>query len=110
MGRLAQVPQQIAQALAAQIAAQRGQLLCWVPVCLALGIGLYFGLRFEPSVGVYAGALGAALVCAVASRFVTDAVGPLALALALCLIGFLLAGARAFRCGTRPRLALLWTR
>ncbi|WP_322866073.1 ComEC/Rec2 family competence protein [Aquicoccus sp. G2-2] len=31
---------------------QRGHLFAWVPVCLGVGIGLYFGLRFEPQVTV----------------------------------------------------------
>lgn len=30
--------------------AQRGQLFCWVPVCLGIGIGGYFGLPIEPDI------------------------------------------------------------
>ena len=32
------------------IARQRGHLFEWVPVCLAIGIGAYFSIRFEPTV------------------------------------------------------------
>ena len=31
---------------------QRGHLFPWAPVCLACGIGLYFGIPFEPKLGV----------------------------------------------------------
>lgn len=44
---------------------QRGHLFAWVPVMLACGIGLYFGLKSEPRVWVYvalAGSIGSALV------------------------------------------------
>ena len=36
---------------------QRGHLFPWVPVCLACGIGVYFGLPVEPGAEVW-GALG----------------------------------------------------
>ncbi|KPP87848.1 MAG: competence protein ComEC [Rhodobacteraceae bacterium HLUCCO07] len=32
----------------AAVLAQRGHLFPWVPVCMAFGIGLYFGLQVEP--------------------------------------------------------------
>lgn len=77
------------------IALQRGHLLVWVPVCLALGIGLYFALPHEPSRMTLAGAAGAAcLVCLLARRAGETAAPPLA-AVALVLAGLALAGHRA---------------
>ncbi|WP_372833683.1 ComEC/Rec2 family competence protein [Puniceibacterium confluentis] len=74
---------------------QRGHLFHWTPVFLALGIGWYFSLRFEPPLWVLwtACALGVAglLTC---RRFGILA-GPAACGLALVLIGLALAGARA---------------
>ena len=35
--------------------AQRGHMFGWVPVCLAVGIGIYFSLRFEPVTPLYVG-------------------------------------------------------
>ncbi len=32
--------------------AQRGRLFLWLPVCLSIGIGLYFAIRFEPLAGL----------------------------------------------------------
>ncbi len=31
---------------------QHGRLFLWVPVCLSIGIGLYFKIKFEPAYGV----------------------------------------------------------
>ncbi|KAB7615680.1 ComEC family competence protein [Amylibacter sp. SFDW26] len=35
-----------------QINAQHGRLFLWVPVCLSIGIGIYFSIRFEPAAGL----------------------------------------------------------
>ena len=43
------------QRLETQLLAQWGHLFCWVPVCLEIGIGGYFALRFEPDVLVFLG-------------------------------------------------------
>ena len=92
-------PQQIAARLrigaVGMLIAQRGHLLGWVPVCLALGIGLYFGLRVEPAGQVYAGLALAILLLILLARVSSEALAPIPVAVALCLIGFLLAGARA---------------
>ena len=74
---------------------QRGYLLEWVPVCLAVGIGLYFMLRFEPSHSLLYGAFGATLACLAVARFLGEAFSPFAMAAALVLGGFLLAAHRA---------------
>jgi competence protein ComEC len=74
---------------------QRGHLFGWVPVCLALGIGCYFQLRFEPDAFQFwmVGGLACALV--LLSRWMGEAFGPLALGAALVAVGVLLAGWRA---------------
>ena len=38
-----------AQSFAEMMRAQRGALFGWIPVCLAIGIGGYFQLGFEPT-------------------------------------------------------------
>ncbi len=38
--------------LSTVLEAQRGRLFLWLPVCLSLGIGLYFAIRFEPLAGL----------------------------------------------------------
>lgn len=51
-------------AIAASLMAQQGRLFGWVPVCLAIGIGGYFSLRFEPDDAVWI-TLALAIVIAV---------------------------------------------
>ena len=74
---------------------QRGHLFPWVPVALAGGIGLYFGLRFEPPKSLlpylFVGVLGLALL---GVRWRTG-FAPLVWALTLIGLGFGLAMARA---------------
>ncbi len=87
-------------AIGRAVAAQRGHLLCWAPVFLGLGIGLYFALPAEPGPWGWA-ALAAGFVLALAAVFgprcwrLGENWRPLAGALALVALGFLLAGARA---------------
>ena len=79
--------------------AQRGHLIGWVPVCLAVGIGAYFAQRVEPSASVLLwGAGGAALLVALAV-WAGEAAGPVILGAALVLIGFDLAAWRAHAVG-----------
>ena len=74
---------------------QRGHLLPWAPVCLGTGIAAWFALRWEPAGWHYAAAaLGAALLLLLAIRLPAGA-RPLAVGLALVLVGGLLAGHRA---------------
>lgn len=85
----------VASALRDTSLAQRGVLLCWVPVCLAIGIGLYFGLRFEPSM-VFLTSCGVfALLLLGMSLFLNEAISPIPVAMALVLIGVVLAASRA---------------
>lgn len=75
--------------------AQRGHLIGWVPVCLALGIGCYFSLVVEPSLVQFCLLGLAAVACGVLARRMPEALSPFAVGVSLCLIGFLIAGARA---------------
>lgn len=54
--------QQGAERLKQALLAQRGGLFHWVPVCLGLGIGVYFGLRAEPGGLLRALVAGASLL------------------------------------------------
>ncbi len=74
---------------------QTGFLFPWSPVCLALGIGLYFGLRFEPGWPVYLGFATTGLVLIGLCHVLPAGWGSLAIGGALVAVGFLLAGARA---------------
>lgn len=78
-----------------QLLHQRGFLIEWVPVCLAVGIGLYFGLRFEPVALHYYAAGGFLVLLLLAARAMGEALAPLAMALVLVMAGFLLAAHRA---------------
>ncbi|WOI55037.1 ComEC/Rec2 family competence protein [Palleronia sp. LCG004] len=73
--------------------AQRGDLVLWVPVCLGIGIGLYFALPVEPSRTAWI-ALGSAL----AAAFIALGLGawrwPIFAGLFLVMAGLALAGIR----------------
>ena len=76
------------QRLETQLLAQWGHLFCWVPVCLEIGIGGYFALRFEPDVMMFLG-LGCLLALGlILARIVRVAFAPL-------LVGLVLIGAGA---------------
>ncbi|WP_338548326.1 ComEC/Rec2 family competence protein [Roseovarius phycicola] len=74
---------------------QRGYQFGWVPVCLAMGIGGYFLLKFEPGVTHYVvlgmGAGGFLVV----GRWLAPEVRPALWALSLVALGGVLAGVRA---------------
>lgn len=76
------------------IAAQRGHMFVWMPVFLALGIGSFFSLRFEPTVLHYGAALALVLLLAGLARISGETFSPIAMAVLLVLVGILLAGAR----------------
>ncbi len=76
---------------------QRGHLFCWVPVCLGLGIGIYFALPVEPAAAVL---VGIGLISLAFARLTIGQeadVGALLWMVALVLAGVCLAGARAHR-------------
>lgn len=74
---------------------QRGALFEWIPVCLAIGIGTYFLLRFEPSFTFLATLAGGAVLLLLATRWLGEAVSPLIIGMVLVASGFLLAAHRA---------------
>ncbi len=74
---------------------QRGHLFCWVPVCLGLGIGIYFALPAEPAVAVL---VGIGLISLVFVRLTIGQeadVGAFLWMVALVLAGVCLAGVRS---------------
>ena len=73
---------------------QRGHLVGWVPVFLGIGIGLYFGLRAEPSYVVWIGVTALVLLALFLSRAVGYACAPILVALALAGTGAGLAKVR----------------
>ncbi|ETX30779.1 ComEC/Rec2 family competence protein [Roseivivax isoporae] len=77
------------------LALQRGHLFPWMPVALAVGIGLYFALGAEPAAWLLAGAGMAALAGLGWSCRSGASPFPPLLALALVAGGFAIAGARA---------------
>ena len=79
------------------LAAARGTLFPWVPVCLGAGIGLWFLLPWEPGVAFHLW-VAAGLAAAVLLRLGgPEAVHPPAVAAACVLAGLLAAGIRAQR-------------
>lgn len=81
--------------IGAALLAQRGGLFPWVPVFFGLGIGGYFTLPVEPSVGLLMGlAIMGGGAAAVALRLPVS-VAPLVWALCLMAVGLAVAGARA---------------
>ncbi len=81
--------------LHAALLIQRGHLFAWVPICLGVGIGLYFVLKFEPGALIF---VAIAMTCAAffaLSRLLDEAISPLAVGLALVLMGVMIAGLRA---------------
>lgn len=84
-----------AQGFAEMMRAQRGALFGWVPVCLAIGIGAYFYLRFEPSfMGLARVGVGSFMIACL-WRLLPESLRPFAVAVVLIGVGFLLAAARA---------------
>ena len=76
------------------LAEARGILFPWVPVFLALGIGLWFQLPHEPQLWHYGLAGMAVLALALLALIGPEAGQPLAVALAMLLLGGVLAGLR----------------
>ncbi|MFV2002052.1 MAG: ComEC/Rec2 family competence protein [Paracoccaceae bacterium] len=76
------------------LARQRGHLLCWVPVFLAIGIGGYFALPVEPTIRQYAALSALAGGLWLTGRRAGENLRPLLSALVLVVLGVLLAGAR----------------
>ena len=84
-----------AHAMLAQVLAQRGHLFGWTPVCLAIGIAVYFFQKSEPAAGLCVIMLGVGVFTLVVQRWIPDGLRIVAVALALGITGFGLAGARS---------------
>lgn len=99
MGRVAEMIQTSPGLLAQMMLAQRGALIGWVPVCLACGIGLYFSVLREPPVVVFLVLTFAMIVLYVVTWHLSEVTSPLAWAIGLVMLGFLIAGMRAHGVG-----------
>lgn len=77
--------------------AQRGTLLLWMPIGLALGIGAYFAIRFEPTASIYLMLTGVMPCVLLAARFSGFPGAILFGGVLLALAGFLNAGFSAHR-------------
>jgi competence protein ComEC len=80
--------------IATNLRSQRGHMFAWVPVCLAVGIGLYFSLRFEPIDPLYLGVGLLGLTGLIATRWFHELLAPLVIAISLICIGFSIAAIR----------------
>lgn len=77
------------------LAEARGILFPWVPVFLALGIGVWFGLIHEPAIWIYILVTVLLLVALAFWRLGPELAHPLCVAAAMMALGFLAAGLRA---------------
>jgi competence protein ComEC len=84
-----------ASAFAEMMRAQRGALFGWVPVCLAIGIGLYFHLAWEPTIMHLGRVVVASLWMLLLGRFLPEALRPFMVAAILVAVGFMLAAGRS---------------
>ena len=91
MRRIRQITAPVSEAMQQQ----RGMLIGWVPVCLAVGIGAYFSILSEPSFGVFVALTASMILCITLARLLPEGASPIAVGCALCIAGFLVAGARA---------------
>ena len=73
----------------------QGVLFPFVPIFVAIGVGLWFALPFEPGVGFYAGFAGGLLALLGLWRFGPDLLRPVVVALACIAAGVLSIGLRA---------------
>ncbi len=83
-----------AQALGDALEGQRGHLFPWVPVCLGIGIAIWFALPVEPGKVELGAVLLLSVTVAVGAALGPDRFRPLAVAVALFAAGFGLAGMR----------------
>ena len=74
---------------------QRGHLFGWVPVCLGIGVALYFGRATEPAGVAYLWVGGGVLCAVLAAVRLPYGVSPVFWGAALVGIGFCVAGGRA---------------
>lgn len=80
---------------------QRGHLLPWAPVCLGIGIALYFLWPQEPDAEIYAVCGAIVVICTVAAIRWPGGLAALGWAAALVALGLVVAGVRAHGVGDR---------
>lgn len=85
----------VALRFAEMMRAQRGALFGWIPVCLAIGIGIYFQLAFEPTTLQLGRVALAGLFLAAFAKGLPEPARPFAAAGMLICLGVLLAAGRA---------------
>lgn len=95
MGRTAAILTYLRAAASGVIALQRGHLLGWVPVCLGVGIAVYFALGREPSSLVFMVLGAAVIVLTLIARMLPESLSLFAVGLLLVLCGVIIAGVRA---------------
>jgi competence protein ComEC len=78
-----------------RLAAARGRLFAWVPVFLGCGIGLWFGLPFEPGLTFYGVCLATLLGLTGAHFWGPELLQPIEVIGACLVLGILAAGLRA---------------
>jgi competence protein ComEC len=78
-----------------RLAEARGQLFAWVPVFVGCGIGLWFALPFEPSLGFYGACLVGLLGLIIAYFWGPELLHPPVVSAACVVLGLLAAGWRA---------------
>ncbi|MEJ6401707.1 ComEC/Rec2 family competence protein [Yoonia sp. 2307UL14-13] len=71
--------------------AQRGALICWVPVCLGIGIGGYFALGEEPGWPLFGLLAGISSILILVTRWIGVAFAPLLIGVVLVVAGGALA-------------------
>ncbi|MEO0666860.1 MAG: ComEC/Rec2 family competence protein [Pseudomonadota bacterium] len=76
------------------IALQRGHLFGWLPVGMAVGIAVFFALRFEPSLLLILGVAIAGSAAFAATRVIPETAGPFAVLLTMIAFGFCIAALR----------------
>ena len=79
----------------AAVAAARGTLFPWVPVCIAIGSGFWFSLPYEPRGWAYVMLVVVAIVAGYFGKKGPELLQPVAIALACVCVGGLSAGMRA---------------
>ena len=85
----------LVQKILTRIEEERGRLLNWAPLCLGLGIGLYFASPQELGPTAYGLLIATVVVALVVVWLRPWGIGPLAVALGLVAFGTCWAGARA---------------
>ena len=76
------------------IAVQRGHLFGWLPVGMAVGIAVFFALRFEPSLPLIVAIGFAGFAAFAATRALPETAGPFAVFLTMIAFGFCIAALR----------------